>query len=270
MLIVIRGAGDLATGIACRLFRSGFSVVMTDIARPTTIRCTVAFSSAVYNGEATVEGIIGKLAKDTEEALSVIKEGKVAILVDPEGKSIPILKPDALVDAILAKKNMGTKLEDAPIVIGVGPGFTVGVDCHRAVETQRGHDLGRVLYEGSPIPNTGIPGDVGGFTHERLIRCTADGIFSPIAKIGDEVDEGQVVAYVGDIPVVSSIHGMLRGILPEGTLAHKGMKVGDVDPRCRFEHCFSVSDKANAIGGGVLEAILNYKPFCAINSKNNL
>lgn len=257
MLILIRGAGDLATGIACRLFRSGFSVVLTDIARPTTIRCTVAFSAAVYKGEVTVEGIRAKLAKSAEEVASITRGGKVAVLIDPEGKTIPVLKPHALVDAILAKKNTGTKLEDAPIVIGVGPGFTVGLDCHRAIETQRGHDLGRVLYEGSPVPNTGIPGNVGGFTTERIVRSTADGIFSPVASIGDMVDAGQTVAYVGDAPVVTEIHGMLRGILPAGTPAHKGMKVGDVDSRCHSQYCYSVSDKANAIGGGVLEAILN-------------
>jgi len=257
MLIIIRGAGDLATGIACRLFRSGFSVVMTDLAIPTAIRRTVAFSSAVYNGEVTVEGIIARLAVDPEEAISITLDGNVAVLIDPEGHSIPILRPSALVDSILAKKNIGTHLDDAPIVIGVGPGFTVGTDCHAAIETQRGHYLGKVLYEGSPAPNTGIPGNIDGFTGERLIRATADGIFSPIAAIGDMVNAGQTVGFVDHVPVIATIHGTLRGLLPAGIPVRKAMKLGDVDPRCRKEYCFSVSDKARAIGGGVLEAILN-------------
>lgn len=257
MLILIRGAGDLASGIACRLSRSGFSVILTDIAFPTAIRCTVAFSPAVYNGEATVEGITARLAEDAEEALSITREGKISVLIDPEGRSISALKPDVLIDAILAKKNMGTHLEDAPVVIGVGPGFTAGVDCHAAIETQRGHDLGRVLYEGSPLPNTGVPGNIGGVTSERLIRSPADGIFSPTAAIGDLVNAGQVVAFIGDIPVIANIDGILRGLLPAGTPVYKSMKSGDVDPRCHRRLCFSVSDKAHAIGGGVLEAILN-------------
>lgn len=259
MLILIRGAGDLATGIACRLFKSGFSVVMTDQAIPTAIRHTVAFSSAVNLGEITVEGIRARLANDAEEALVIIRAGEIAVLVDPEGRSISALKPDALVDAIIAKRNLGTRIEDAPVVIGVGPGFTVDVDCHAAVETQRGHDLGRVLYRGSPEPNTGVPGEVGGATFERLIRSSAEGIFRPIASIGDTVEAGQTVAFVGDTPIITGIRGTLRGILPSGTPVYKGMKSGDVDPRCCIRHCYTISDKARAIGGGVLEAILSIR-----------
>ena len=265
MLILIRGAGDLATGIACRLIRSGFSVILTDVALPTAIRCTVAFSSAVYNGEVTVEGITARLAKDAEEALLIAREGKAAVLIDPKCRSISALEPHVLVDAILAKKNIGTKMNDAPVVIGVGPGFTVGVDCHAAIETQRGHDLGRVLYKGSPTPNTGVPGNIGGFTSERLIRSPADGLFSPIAAIGETVDVGQTVAFVGDLPVTAAIYGTLRGLLPAGTPVHKGMKSGDVDPRCSRDLCFSVSDKALSIGGGVLEAILNLSKLLTNN-----
>ena len=257
MLVLIRGAGDLATGIACRLFRSGFSVIMTDQAIPTAIRHTVAFSSAVNTGEVTVEGIRARLANDGEEALSIIRAGNVAVLVDPEGLSIPVLKPDAVVDAILAKTNLGTRLDHAPIVIGVGPGFTVNVDCHAAIETKRGHDLGRVLYEGAPEPNTGVPGEVGGATYERLIRTPVEGNFKPIAVIGDTVEAGQTIAFVGDTPITANIRGTLRGLLPEGTPVYKGMKSGDVDPRCCISHCYTISDKARAVGGGVLEAILN-------------
>jgi xanthine dehydrogenase accessory factor len=259
MLVLIKGAGDLASGIAVRLFRSGFQVVMTDIAMPTTVRCTVAFSKAVSEGTAMVEDVPGALAKTPEEALAFAKEGKVAVLVDPECKALQALRPDVLIDAILAKRNTGTAKEDAPIVIGVGPGFTAPVDCHCAVETQRGHHLGRVFYEGSPAPNSGIPGLVGGYGIERLVRSSADGVFEPKAKIGDIVKAGQVVAMVGESPVCAQIDGVLRGLLPAGTPVTEGMKSGDVDPRCKVEHCYTVSDKARAIGGGVLEAILHQR-----------
>lgn len=261
MLIFIRGAGDLATGIACRLFRSGFPIVMTDIALPTAIRRTVAFSTAIYQGKTVVEGIQAELAQDSEEALKITREGKIAVLIDPAGENISRLNPTVVVDSIMAKINTGTRIEDAPVVIGIGPGFQAGVDCHAAVETQRGHDLGRVLYEGSPMPNTGVPGNVAGETVERLIRSTADGNFTPVSAIGDTVEAGQAVAYVENIPVYANIHGILRGILPAGTPVVKGMKSGDVDPRCKLEHCYTVSDKALAIGGGVLEAIFKLSGY---------
>ena len=257
MLVLIKGAGDLASGIACRLLRSGFQVIMTEIAQPTTVRCTVAFSSAVYQGKVCIEGLEGELAADPQDALRIASEGKAAVLIDPACESLKQLHPDALVDAILAKYNTGTKKTDAPVVIGVGPGFTAPVDCHCAVETKRGHDLGRVYYEGSPIPNTGVPGIIGGYGLERLVRSSADGIFEPKAVIGDMVEKGQIVAMVGDSPVCAQIDGVLRGLLPAGTPVTAGMKSGDVDPRGVVEHCWSVSDKARAIGGGVLEGILH-------------
>lgn len=257
MLIVVKGAGDLATGIACRLYRSGFGVVMTEIARPTAVRCAVSFSRAVYRGGATVEGIAAKLAGSPKEAFALTREGFVAVLVDPAGASVAALRPDGVVDAILAKRNLGTSLTDARAVIGVGPGFTAGVDCHAAVETQRGHDLGRVLYTGSPAPNTGVPGEIGGYTAERLLRAPADGVFSPAASIGDTVTAGQTVGFAGGRPMTARISGVLRGLLPEGTPVRSGMKAGDIDPRCQASHCFSVSDKARAVGGGVLEGLLH-------------
>ena len=256
MLIVIKGAGDLATGIACRLFRAGYAVVMTETARPPAVRCTVSFSRAVYRGTAEVEGIAAVLVHSAREALDCVRAGKVAVLVDPEGTCVPALRPDGVVDAILAKHNLGTARTDAPAVVGVGPGFTPGADCHAAVETQRGHDLGRVLWDRSPVPNTGIPGDIGGYTVERLLRAPAEGRFVPLAAIGDTVEAGQVVGKVGDAPMRARIAGVVRGLLPEGTPVFAGMKAGDVDPRCRREHCFSVSDKARAVGGGVLEALM--------------
>lgn len=256
MLIVVKGAGDLATGIACRLFRAGCSIVMTETARPTTVRCTVAFSQAVYRGTAEVEGIAAALVRTAAEARDCVRSGRVAVLVDPEGACVSVLKPDGVVDAILAKKNLGTALTDAPAVVGVGPGFTPGVDCHAAVETQRGHDLGRVLWDRPPVPNTGVPGDIGGYTVERLLRAPAEGTFVPLCAIGDTVAAGQTVGRVGEAPMTAQIAGVVRGLLPEGTPVFPGMKAGDVDPRCRREHCFSVSDKARAVGGGVLEALM--------------
>ena len=256
MLVVVKGAGDLATGIACRLFQCGLRVVMTETARPTTVRCTVAFSRAVYRGTAEVEGITARLAGTPEEALAVTQRGGVAVLVDPAGICIPALTPDGVVDAILAKRNLGTALGDAPAVVGVGPGFTPGTDCHAAVETQRGHDLGRVLWDRPPAPNTGVPGDIGGYTTQRLLRAPAEGTFVPLRAIGDTVSAGETVGRVGESPMRAQITGVIRGLLPEGTPVFAGMKAGDVDPRCRREHCFSVSDKARAVGGGVLEALL--------------
>ena len=257
MLVLIKGAGDLASGIACRLIRSGFQVIMTDLPRPTAVRCTVAFSSAVYQKEVCIEGISGVLASDAEEARTIAASGKVAVLTDPKCQCRTVLQPDVLVDAIIAKRNTGIGKTDAPIVIGVGPGFTAPEDCHCVVETKRGHDLGRVYYEGSAIPNTGVPGEIGGYSTERLVRSSGDGMFEPIASIGDIVQKGQVVARVEGKPVCAQIDGVLRGLLPAGTPVTDGMKAGDVDPRCEVRHCYSVSDKARAIGGGVLEGILH-------------
>ena len=254
MLIVVKGAGDLATGVACRLLHSGFQVILTETPQPTTVRCTVAFSQAVYRGEA-----------GPEEALALTREGFAAVLVDPEAACVPALRPAGVVDAILAKRNLGTALTDAPAVVGVGPGFTPGVDCHAAVETQRGHDLGRVLWDRPPAPNSGVPGEIGGYTVERLLRAPAAGLFQPAASIGDTVSAGQVVGTVAGVPMTAQIDGVLRGLLPEGTPVSAGMKAGDVDPRCRREHCFSVSDKARAVGGGVLEALL-----CRLNAQGML
>ena len=256
MLVVIRGAGDLATGVALRLWRAHIRVVMTDIERPTAIRRTVCFSQAIVHGETTVEDVTAKRAASPEAALGILKTGCIPVLADPDGVCIPALKPDAVVDAILAKKNLGTKITDAPVVIGVGPGFTVGVDCHAVVETMRGHYLGRVIHEGSAIPNTGIPGLIGGFAGERVLRAPADGAFHRILDIGAQVKMGDVAATVDGIPMACTLDGVLRGILADGTPVFKGMKAGDIDPRCEVRHCYCASDKALAVGGGVLEAVL--------------
>ena len=257
MLVVIRGAGDLATGVALRLWRAHIRVVMTDIPAPTAIRRTVCFSQAIGHGETTVEDVTARRAESPEQALELLKAHVIPVLADQEGTCIPVLRPDAVVDAILAKRNLGTKITDAPVVIGVGPGFTAGVDCHAVVETMRGHYLGRVIHKGSAIPNTGIPGLIGGFAGERVLRAPADGIFHQLLDIGAQVKMGDVAATVNGEPMVCTLDGVLRGILADGTPVHKGMKSGDIDPRCEIKHCYCASDKALAVGGGVLEAVLN-------------
>lgn len=258
LTILVKGAGDLASGVACRLYRSGFSVIMTDLPKPTSIRRTVCFSEAIPNGQTEVEGIVARFAPDADAAQAILRAGKIPVLADQQGACAAAFRPDAIVDAILAKENLGTTMADAPVVVGVGPGFTAGVDCHAVVETMRGHTLGRVYYTGSALENTGVPGNIGGFTIERLLRAPCAGEFHAVHRIGDTVEAGEVCAYVGRLKICSAIRGVLRGILPDGTEVYKGMKSGDVDPRCRVEHCFTVSDKALSIGGGVLEAILHF------------
>ena len=255
MLVLIRSAGDIATGIALRLHRSGMQVVMTDLPKPTAIRRTVCFSQAIVLGTFAVEGITGRLCT-AEDVPTVLAAKEIPVLADPDCRCRKLLQPDVLVDAILAKKNLGTAITDAPVVIAVGPGFTAGEDCHAVVETMRGHYLGRVIWEGSAIPNTATPGLIGGFAGERVLRAPADGIFRQVLEIGAQVQTGDIAGYVGEEAMVCTIGGILRGILPDGTPVHKGMKAGDVDPRCQPDHCLCASDKALAVGGGVLEAIL--------------
>lgn len=258
MLVIIRGAGDLATGIALRLKRAHISVIMTDIPAPTAIRRTVAFSQAIVLGETKVEDVTARRVETPEAAMALLQENVVPVLADPEGACISILKPDAVVDAILAKRNTGTRITDAPVVLALGPGFAAGTDCHGVVETMRGHDLGRLLTEGGAIPNTGVPGEIGGYTRERIIRAPARGIFEPLARIGQPVTKGTPVARVGGAVACAELTGIVRGMLPAGLTVEEGMKAGDIDPRCQARHCFTVSDKARAIGGGVLEGLLYF------------
>ena len=255
MKVLIRGAGDLATGTALRLHRAGFQVVMTDLPGPTAIRRTVCFSEAIVHGSAVVEGVTAKRAR-TDEVETVLCRGEIPVLADPECRCREAVKPHVLVDAILAKKNLGTSIHDAPVVIGLGPGFTAGVDCHAVVETMRGHYLGRVILDGPAQANTAVPGLIGGYAGERVLRAPADGVFRCCAEIGSQVEAGTVVGYVENVPMACTIGGILRGLLADGTQVTAGMKAGDVDPRCCRDHCFCASDKALAIGGGVLEAIL--------------
>ena len=258
MLVLIKGAGDLATGAAVRLYRAGIPVVMTEVAQPTAVRRTVAFSQCMYDGAAQVEGISARRAEDAGAARRALERGEVPVLCDPAAAILGELPFDGVVDAILAKRNLGTAITDAPVVLALGPGFTAGVDCHGVVETMRGHNLGRLLTQGSAAPNTGVPGDVGGYTTQRIIRAPADGAFEPRAAIGQRVEEGQPVARVAGRTACAQLTGVVRGMLPAGLAVTAGMKAGDIDPRCRAEHCFTVSDKARAIGGGVLEGLLYF------------
>jgi xanthine dehydrogenase accessory factor len=203
-----------------------------------------------------VEGLVARLVTSDQEILAALDVGQVPVVIDPRGEVITRLRPTVVVDAIMAKRNTGTKITDAPIVIGLGPGFTAGLDVHAVIETNRGHHLGRVILAGSAEPHTGVPGPTAGFTVERVLRAPCEGIFKGERRIGDAVEAGEVVASVDGRPVVAKISGVLRGLLADGLLVKAGAKVGDVDPRGVPEHCFTISDKARAIGGGVLEAVL--------------
>jgi len=257
LVVLIRGAGDLASGVAHRLHQSHFKICMTEIPHPLAVRREVAFSEAIYEGEKEVEGVRAKFISKPEEIESVWKKDNIPIIVDSDGKKTRhFLKPDVLVDAIMAKKDLGTQINDAPLVIGLGPGFSAGKDVHIVIETNRGHHLGKMILSGSAEPDTGIPGEIGGFTMERVLRTMKRGIFHPQKSIGDRVSKGAVAAVVDDFPVIAKISGVVRGLLREGVEVRKGMKVGDIDPRGKKESCFTISDKARSIGGGVLEAIL--------------
>ncbi len=272
-LVVIRGAGDLATGIAHRLWRCGFRLVLLEHPCPRVIRRTVSLAQAVFAGETQVEGMTGMLVTELPERQEKVEpilaqcwgRGQVPVLVDPQGESISWLKPCAVIDAIMAKGPTGTSKGMAPAVVAVGPGFTAGVDVDAVVETQRGHNLGRVILEGTAEPNTGIPGEVGGFTWQRLLRAPCAGIWRPLREIGDLVAVGDTVAVVdgqdGPRSVLAGVSGVLRGSLYPGLSVTAGMKVGDIDPRAAVHHCFTISDKARAVGGGVLEALLFLLPW---------
>ena len=256
MIAVIRGAGDIATGIAWRLWQTHFDIIMTDLERPTAIRRTVAFSTAIDEGEMTVEGVKALKCTNINEINEAIKNRNIAVISDPEMNILKEVKCHILVDAILAKRNIGTNINQAPIVIGVGPGFCAGKDCHYVIETKRGHNLGVVIENGEPAPNSGVPGNIGGYTKERIIRAKSNGIFKPLKSIGDIVKKGDIVAEVSGNPLKAEIDGMIRGMLFEGIEVTEGFKCGDIDPRGEMAQFTTISDKARAIGGGVLEAVM--------------
>ncbi|NKF05558.1 EF2563 family selenium-dependent molybdenum hydroxylase system protein [Clostridium gasigenes] len=259
-IIVVRGGGDIATGTIQKLYRSGFKVLVLEIDKPTAIRRNVAFSDAVYNGNTTVEGIKASLAKNEYEINKNWDNKIIPIAVDSSGELINKIKPNIVIDAILAKKNMGTCKKMAPITIALGPGFNAGKDVDIVIETMRGHNLGKLIFEGSAIENTGVPGEIGGYSKERVIYSNNDGVIKNISNIGDIVEKGQVIALIGEENVLATISGILRGIIKDGTDVCKGLKIGDIDPRLKeLENYNTISDKARSIGGGVLEAVLIMK-----------
>ena len=260
-LVIVRGGGDLATGTIYKLKKCGFPVLILEVSKPSAIRRNVAFCEAVYEGAQTVEDMTCHRAQTHAQAISLLGEGKLTVLVDPTGACISELKPLAVVDAILAKKNLGTNRAMAPITVALGPGFTAGLDVDAVIETKRGHNLGRVLWSGSAAPNTGIPGEIGGYDRERVIHCPAAGILRNRKSITDTVRKGEVIAVVetekGEIPVEATLDGILRGLIRDGYCVTKGFKIADIDPRTdEYQNCFTISDKARCIAGGVLEAIV--------------
>lgn len=296
LLIICRGAGDLATGIIHRLHRAGHRVIALETDYPAAIRRQVSFCEAVYDGSAVVEGVTARLVPaladaetdtetysgendtpaahivsekwDSSAIEAVLEAGEVPLLIDPKGESIALLKPDVVVDAIIAKKNLGTTIDMAPLVIGVGPGFTAGQDVHLVIESMRGHNLARIITGGMAQPNTGVPGNIAGFTSERVIHAPAAGYIHDVRKIGDIVQKGDEIARIYPdkesydnalseyVPVNATITGIIRGLIREGYYFRKGFKIADIDPReSEITNCFTISDKARSIAGSVLEAV---------------
>lgn len=254
-IAIIRGGGDLATGTAYTLFNSGYNVVILEVEKPLAVRRKVAFCEAVYEGEAVVEGIKAVLAKDKDDIYRILNQGNIPVYVDKNGSIIKELNPLILIDSIIAKRNIGTSKDMAPITIGIGPGFEAGVDVDLVVESNRGSNLGNVIHKGKAEDNTGIPGEVMGYTTERVLRAPCNGIITSFCKIGDTVKKGDVLAKVGNEVVTASIDGTLRGMIKDGLYVKKGLKIGDIDPRGIREYAFTISDKARTIGEGVLEGI---------------
>ena len=275
-LIIVRGGGDLASGIVHRLFSAGFKTLILETERPSAIRRQVSFCEAVYDGKTQIEGLTAELVNDAADIEKVFDRGNIPVMVDPEGRSINKLQADVLVDAMIAKKNLGTHKDMARLVIGVGPGFTAGDDVDVVIETMRGHNLARIITEGSALPNTGIPGNIGGFTKERVIHAPKKGVIKNIKAIGDTVEAGEEIAIIYDdmnekgqflgegCSVKAEITGIIRGLIRDSYQFDKGFKIADIDPReSELANCFTISDKARSIGGSVLEVVCAF----AFNNK---
>lgn len=257
MKVVIRGGGDLATGVAEVLYQSGFKILILDIKKPSSIRRSVCFSEAIYDGVTKVENIICKKVENESEIEKCWNEKIIPIMVDEKGEIIKKIKPDVVVDSIIAKKNLGTTKEMAPITIALGDGFEAGKDVDIVIETMRGHNLGRIITSGRAMKNTGVPGEIKGVSKDRVIYSLANGIFSSVKKIGDTVQKDEIIGYVGDVEIRGKISGVLRGIIREGYEVTENMKIGDIDPRIEEKNnCFTISDKARSLGGAVLRAIM--------------
>jgi len=264
MVICIKGAGEMASAVAWRLYMANLRrIIMLECPEPLAVRRKVSFSEVVCDGFYEVENVGAGLCHDAQEVSRSWQEKNIALVVDPDWHMLKAIKPDVVVDAILAKKNLGTELAEAPLVIGLGPGFTAGTDVHMVVETNRGHNLGRIILSGSAEPNTGIPGAISGYAEERVLRASGSGRFNPTTEIGENIVEGKTIGDVNGIAVSARINGVLRGLIRPGSDVHKGLKVGDIDPRGVKSYCYTISDKARAISGSVLEAILRVNPLCS-------
>lgn len=255
--VLVRGGGEMASGIVHRLHQSQMQVLITEVNAPTAVRRTLAFAEAVYLGSQTIENVKAVMVKDIAGAKLQWQSGQIPLLVDPEARIRESFQPDVIVDAIMAKKNSSTRISDAPLVLGIGPGFVAGVHAHAVIESNRGYNLGRVIWDGSAEPDTGVPAAVSGYTEARVFRAPRSGCFKGLREIGDPVSSGACVAEVDGVPINAQISGMIRGILRSGIAVSAGVKAGDIDPRGEREYCYKISDKARAIGGGVLEAILH-------------
>lgn len=261
--IIVRGGGDLATGTIHRLWGAGFKVLVLECAAPAAIRRQVAVCEAVYEGKATVEGMECVLINHWQEAEAVWQQDKVPLLVDETGSCIEAFKPDIVIDAIIAKKNLGTNKKMAPLTVALGPGFTAGEDVDCIVETKRGHNLGRIIRSGSAAPNSGVPGNIGGYTAERVLHAQAEGTIHVVQGIGAIVEQGEIIAEIAtdaaSVPVAATIPGIIRGMIREGYYVTKGFKIADIDPRREeLANCFTISDKAHCIAGSVLELVCRY------------
>ncbi len=258
LIVVIKGAGEMASGVACSLYKANIrNIFMMEIESPLAVRRTVSFCEAIHSDSITIEGIEGVFARDEADIHAAWDHKAIAVIADPDWNTISRLKPDVVIDATLAKINLGTRADEAPLVIGLGPGFEAGTDVHLVIETHRGHDIGRIIEKGAAHPNTGIPGDIGGYTGQRVLRAPCDGRFESKLEIGALVKEKQVIGKVGDQAVLATLSGVLRGLIRTGTMAKKGLKLGDIDPRGEVDYCYTVSDKARTLGGSVIQAVLS-------------
>ncbi|HWR65597.1 MAG TPA: selenium-dependent molybdenum cofactor biosynthesis protein YqeB [Bellilinea sp.] len=261
LTVCIRGGGDLGSGVGLRLYRSGMQVVICELTQPLVVRRSVAFAEAIFSGSITVEGVIGKKAFSQAEIEQGFNQQVIPVVADPDLDLLSWLKADVIVDARLLKKPVDGMTGSNPLIIGLGPGFTAGLNCHAVVETKRGQNLGRVSWQGSGEPNSGIPEMVLGYVEERVIRAPSDGVFHGLVKIGQQVGKGHKLAEVSGLAVTAAFDGVVRGLLADGVTVSSGMKVGDLDPRMDVTLTQFVSDKALAVGGGVLEAILSRPEF---------
>ena len=257
LVIGVKGAGEMASAVAWRLYQARIrTIFMMETPDPLAVRREVSFCEAVHDGKQTVEGVTAVRAEDVKQVPDIWQGGNIAVISDPDWHTVSQINPDVVIDAILAKKNLGTALHEADLVVALGPGFSAGRDAHLVIETNRGHDLGRIITSGAAEPNTGVPGSIGGYARERVLRAPVEGLFAATRGIGDLVKSGEIIGTVDGQAVTAQIDGVLRGLIREGISVRKGLKLGDIDPRAEVRFCYTISDKSRAIAGSVLEAIL--------------